>query len=164
MHDARRSKHIAVDYLASAGLSLVSPAKLLTAAEKKMGAINLEQLTSLPLVLPTRKHGLRRALEAACKDIGVALHVEYEMDTLSLMKELVLAGHAHTVLAIPAIQGELKRGEVVARQLRQPTVELATAFNRPYTQAMRVVQAEIGRVMKRTVQSSPIPMDIRFTA
>ncbi|ODU66966.1 MAG: LysR family transcriptional regulator [Lautropia sp. SCN 66-9] len=167
LHDARRSKHIVVDYLASAGLHLVSPPDQVKRNRKNRTSIDLEELASLPLVLPTRRHGLRRTLEAACKEIGVSLNVEYEMDTLSLMKEQVVAGHAHTVLAIPAIVGELKRGAVVARKVRNPAVDtrlmLATAVNRPYTQAIRAVQAEIGEVMRQAVHASTLPLDIRFT-
>jgi LysR family nitrogen assimilation transcriptional regulator len=166
LHDARRSKHIAVDYLGRAGLHLVSPAKQGIPVERKDGTIDLEQLAGLPLVLPTATHGLRRTLETACKEAGFALQVEYEMDTLSLMKEVVIAGRAHTILAIPAVVGELARGQVVTRKLRQPEVAtrlmLATAFKRPYTQAIKAVQEEISSAMKTAVRSSPLEMDITF--
>jgi LysR family nitrogen assimilation transcriptional regulator len=164
LHDARRSKHIAVDYLGRAALHLVSPAKQGPPANRNDDAIDLEQLAALPLVLPTSTHGLRRTLETACKEAGFTLHVEYEMDTLSLMKEMVIAGRAHTILAIPAVVNELARGQVVARKLRQPEVEtrlmLATAFKRPYTPAIKAVQEEIGNVMRKAVSASPVELAI----
>src|SRR5690606_723118 len=93
---------------------------------------------------------------------------DYEMDTLKLMKDLVLTGAVHTVLAVPAVRNELERGTLLARRLRRPFAEtrvmVATAFNRAYTQAMRAVQAEIGLAIAAAVAESPVPMDIRLAS
>ncbi len=166
VHDARRSKHIDVDYVASAGLHLVSPPGLIEPQSRMADTVDMKDLRSLPLALPTLKHGLRRTLETAAADVGVALDVRYEMDTLSLLKDLVLAGHAHTVLAIPAVGAEVAQGRVVARKLRNPVVEtrlmLAIALNRPYTPAMRAVHSEIGQTLREAVAESDLPLDMRF--
>jgi LysR family nitrogen assimilation transcriptional regulator len=168
LHDAQRSKHIAVDFLASAALHLVSASASVTAAERRQRNIDVAQLATVPLVLPTRRHGLRRTLEAAAADAGVALRIGYEIDDLRLMKELVLAGAAHTVLAIPAVQKELGEGTMLARRLRGPAVEtrvmVATANNRAYTQAMRVVQAEITLAAAAAVAESPLPMHMQLAS
>lgn len=166
LHDAQRSKHVAVDFLASAALHLISAPEVLKPGERLQRAVDVKQLAGLPLVLPTRRHGLRRTLEAAAAEAGITLRVEYEIDALKLMKDLVQAGVAHTVLAIPAVQGELTRGTIVARRLRRPSVEtrvmVATAFNRAYTQAMRVVQGEIGLAVAAAVEQSPVALDIQL--
>lgn len=165
LHDARRSQHIAVDFLAGLSLYLVSSPRLLAAAERKAKVVDLKRIAGLPLVLPTRNHGLRRTLELACGAAGAELDVRYEMDTLALMTELVVAGLAHTVLAIPAVAGELQQGKLVARKLRKPEIEtrlmLATALNRPRTHAIRAVDAEIKALLRRVVRESPIPLDVR---
>ena len=146
LHDARRSQHVAVEHLADAKLSLVSSPSLLNAIEAKRSSLALRHLDGLPLVLPTQNHGLRRTLELAASRADISLNVQYEVDTLALMKEIVLAGCAHTVLALPAVQSEIKAGQLIARRISQPDVEtrlvLAKAANRPLTRAVRVIEQE----------------------
>ncbi|GAA5233161.1 LysR family transcriptional regulator [Verticiella sediminum] len=168
LHDAQRSKHIAVDFLASAGLHLVSAPSAPAPGKRRQHHIDMAQLDGIALVLPTRRHGLRRTLESAAAQARIRLRVDYEMDTLELMKDLVLTGVAHTVLALPAIHRELRHGTLTARRLRRPAVEtrvmVATAFNRAYTQAMRVVQAEITLAIAAAVEESPVALDIRLAS
>ena len=163
LHDAQRSKHIAVDFLASAQLHVVS-APVSMQSGRRQRNLDVAQLEGMPLVLPTRRHGLRRTLESAATEAGIRLRVDYEMDTLQLMKDLVRSGGVHTVLALPAIRDDLVRGTLVARRLRRPSVAtrvmVATAFNRAYTQAMRVVQAEIAQAIAAAVKASPVPLGI----
>ncbi len=146
LHDARRSQHVAVEHLADAKLSLVSSPRLLNPVEAKRSSLTLRHLVGLPLVLPTQNHGLRRTLDLAASHAGISLNVLYEVDTLDLMKAIALAGHAHTVLALPAVQSEIKVGQLIARQISQPNVEtrlvLAKAANRPLTRAVRVIEQE----------------------
>ncbi|MDB5771833.1 MAG: bacterial regulatory helix-turn-helix, lysR family protein [Burkholderia sp.] len=153
LHDARRSQHLAVEHLADAKLSLVSSPKLLNAVETKRRSLALRRLEGLPLALPTKNHGLRRTLELAASQAGFALDVKYEVDTLALMKEIVLAGFAHTVLALPAVQSEIESGKLIARRISQPDVEtrlvLAKASNRPLTRAVRIIEQETRNVFHR---------------
>lgn len=146
LHDARRSQHVAVEHLADAKLSLVSSPSLLNPVDAKRSSLALRHLDGLPLVLPTQNHGLRRTLELAASHAGISLNVQYEVDTLELMKAIVLAGCAHTVLALPAVQSEIKAGQLIARRINQPDVEtrlvLAKAANRPLTRAVRVIEQE----------------------
>lgn len=146
LHDARRSQHLTVDYLADAKLSLVSSPAMLSPTETSQRSLALRHLEGMPLVLPTHNHGLRRTLELAARDAGIFLNVQYEVDTLELMKEIVLAGCAHTVLALPAVQREIKAGQLIARRISHPEVKtrlmLAKAANRPLTRAVRVIEQE----------------------
>ena len=100
----------------------------------------------------------------ACAATGAHFNVRYEMASLTMMKELVMAGKAHTVLALPAVSQEIEHGLVVARKLVSPTVEarlmLATALSRPITLAMHVVAAELKAVMKSTVSENRRKFDI----
>ena len=164
LHDARRSRQIIVDFLANAGLYLISPVALSKDAPYRDHA-ELSELARLPLVLPTRKHGLRRTLETACAEHGITMNIVYEMDALALMKELIVAGEAHTVFAIPAVQHELAAGLVTARVLRprlETRVVVATAYKRSQTRAMQAVQASISEVLKLAVDQATMPMDVQY--
>src|SRR5690606_24005080 len=107
LHDALRSQHIAVTPLASASLFLLSHPQLLAAAGLEgRTSISLTELRGLPMAVPSRSHGLRRTLDQGLSKSKSTLDVQYELDTLTLMKEVVLAGIAHTVLAMPAVAAE----------------------------------------------------------
>lgn len=158
LHDARRSQHLVVDPLAELRLALVSPRQALSPSVRRLTEIDVKQLQGLPLVLPTKNHGLRRTVEYAASQAGVTLDVVFEVDALDLMTDIVVRGMAHTVLAAPAFQAELTAGTVVARTLVNPGVStklmLATASSRPLTQAVKVVHATL-RDLVREMASSP---------
>ncbi len=166
LHDARRSQHIAVDFLASARLFLVShPGQAQKAGIMRRQSLSVRSLAGLPLALPSRTHGLRRTLEAAATKLQIALDIEYELDTLTLLKDVALAGIAHTVLALPAVLAEVKSGALKATALTGPQVEtrlmVATSLNRPLTQAGRAVLDEIRPVLIDSIKLASIPLYIQ---
>ena len=167
LHDARRSQHIAVDFLATARLFLVSSPALAQASGMSDDAstpIALQALASLPLALPSRSHGLRRTIEAVAGKAKTALNVTYELDALTLMKAVALDGIAHTVLAMPAVAAEVQAGKLIARPMIAPDLEtrlmVATSLNRPLTQAARAVLAELKPVLIAETLASPIDMHV----
>ncbi|MFL9901294.1 LysR family transcriptional regulator [Paraburkholderia fungorum] len=145
LHDARRSSTVSVDPLADAGLFLVTPTVPTEFDVPKQSVF--AGVAQIPLVLPTRNHGLRRTLEYAASKEGLTLDVQYEVDTLELLKEIVVAGLACTVLAKPAVLGELAAATLDARPLSRPRLHtrlvLATAVQRPITHGIRLVEREI---------------------
>lgn len=168
LHDARRSQHVTVEYLADARLSLVSSPGMLHPTETRQRSLALRHLDGMPLVLPTQNHGLRRTLELAARHAGISLNVQYEVDTLELMKEIVLAGCAHTVLALPAVQSEIKAGQLIARRISQPYVEtrlvLAKSANRPLTRAVRVIEQETKIAFHRIRRNAPSDLGLTIAS
>jgi len=167
LHDARRSQHIAVDFLATARLFLVSTPALARASgmsEDASTPMAVQALAGLPLALPSRAHGLRRTIEAATAKAKTPLNVTYELDALMLMKAVALDGIAHTVLAMPAVAAEVQAGRLIARRLVAPDLEtrlmVATSLNRPLTQAARAVLAELKPVLIAETLASPIDMHV----
>ncbi len=166
LHDARRSQHIAVSPLAELDLALVSPPQSLSPAARAMPEIGFRQLRDLPLALPTRNHGLRRTLEHAATQADVSLHVAFEMDALELMKDIVVEGLAHTVLALPAVIDEVSSGKLIARRIVDPGLStrlmVATASSRPLTQAVKIVQATLHEVLAGMALSEPYRDTLRM--
>jgi len=144
VHDTRRAQHLLMEHIGDLQLSLISPAAVVRPGKPKP-LIKLQELQGLPLVLPTTHHGLRRTMEHAASKAGITLTVEYEMDALEVMLDLVKEGHAHTVLAAPVVADWVSLGYVVTRQITEPTIAtglvLAKAANRPATRATRVIEA-----------------------
>lgn len=168
LHDARRSQHIAVDPLAELDLALVSPPQNLSPAARAMTSIGFDQLRDLPLVLPTRNHGLRRTLEHAATQADMPLNIAFEMDALELMKDIVAAGMAHTVLGLPAVAREVAAGTLVIRRITHPGLStrlmLATAASRPTTQALKIVQGMLRDVLGEMTAAEPYCGGMRMVA
>lgn len=168
LHDARRSQHIAVDPLAELDLALVSPPQNLSPAARAMTSIPFDQLRDLPLVLPTRNHGLRRTLEQAATQADMPLNIAFEMDALELMKDIVVAGMAHTVLGLPAVAREVASGQLVIRRITKPGLStrlmLATAASRPTTHAVKIVQGILQEVLKTMTAAQPYRGAMRMVA
>jgi LysR family nitrogen assimilation transcriptional regulator len=165
LHDARRSQHIAVDPLATARLFLVShPDLAKQAGLHRKQTLAVRALADLPLALPSRSHGLRRTIDNAVARHKLELDVQYELDTLTLMKEIALSGIAHTVLAMPAVAAEVASGRLLVTGLSSPVLEtrlmIATSLNRPLTRAGRAVLDQIRPVLDGTLKSSDIPLHI----
>jgi LysR family nitrogen assimilation transcriptional regulator len=144
LHDARRAQHLAMEPIGELQLSLVSPASSVSKGASKR-SIKFEEMRGLPLVLPTKHHGLRRTLEVAASKAGIELDVVYEMDALELMLDLVRDGQVHTVLAAPVVDDLVTQGYAVTRRITEPPIAtrlmMAKASNRPSTRATRVIEA-----------------------
>jgi LysR family transcriptional regulator, nitrogen assimilation regulatory protein len=149
LHDARRSSTVAVDPLAAAELFFIKPG--IETAFDIPAHPTLAAISAVPLVLPTGNHGLRRTLEYAASEGGVALNVAFEVDTLELLKQIVASGLACTVLAKPAVLDELAAGTLVAQRFATPVLVtklmLATAARRPITRGIRLVETEIKSIV-----------------
>jgi LysR family nitrogen assimilation transcriptional regulator len=167
LHDARRSQHISVDALATARLFLVSHPSL----AKKLGAqrkagLPVHGLQGLPLALPSSSHGLRRTIDHATTKLKIDLDIQYELDTLTLMKAIALAGIAHTILALPAVADEVHSGALTATPLDSPAMEtrlmIATSLNRPLTRAGRAVLEQIRPVLHQAVNSAIMPLHMQL--
>ena len=59
--------------------------------------ISLAELSGLPLILPSRGHGLRTSLDHSFDAIRVTPHVVMEIDSLSVIMEAVSAGLGYTI-------------------------------------------------------------------
>lgn len=113
--------------------------------------ISLAEVAQLPLILPSRPHGLRRQLDTIALRNGIQLTVRVEADGLVPIVQLVAAGIGYTVLPIPSIQQELDAGLLIAALIVDPPVErslvLATAMkrsNRTGIEALiRIIKAQI---------------------
>lgn len=166
LHDAKRSRQISFDPLAEAELFLVSAPGSLSKTERNASAVALPKLRGYKLALPTRNHGLRRTLEFAASDAGVPLQVEYQIDTLPLMKNLVLNGLAHTVLALPAVASDVRASRLIARRIVDPTVSttlgVATATNRPLTRATQLILAVIRQELERAIRGGQMNLCVRL--
>lgn len=130
--------------------------------------ISLEELSALPLILPSRVHKLREMLEDAAKDSGVALNVNVELDGLPHIKALVARGTGFSVLALSAVLEEWRGKAVAARLVTRPhlsrTVHLCRAKGTPLTDAAAAVRDTLVRLARGLVAGGAWPGDDLSTA
>ncbi len=113
--------------------------------------IRLADLEGVPLVLPSRLHGLRTSLETAFKQANVVPKVVVEIDGLALLMDTVLAGLAASIQPGAAIANAAELGLVRAQILdegverRNFLASLSDDELSPAGLAARVVMADVAR-------------------
>ena len=76
--------------------------------------VPLKQIESLPLVLTSSWHHIRRDLERAFHEHDLRVQVLAEVDSVSIVKELVLQGYAYAMLPRWTLFNELQRRQLTA--------------------------------------------------
>lgn len=117
-----------------------------------------EMLGELGLVLPSRPHGLRVAVEEGAAKRGIKLNVVVQADSLLVMKELVESGAGYAVLPTPAFAREAEAGRLRFAPIQNPTPtrQLVLAMNPgcPWPRAAARVDALIREELAALVRSS----------
>lgn len=107
-------------------------------------AVSLDDLSGLPMVLPSAQHGLRAMLDRALKQRQIVLNPAIEIDSYSNIKSLVTAGYGFSVLPFHAVAHEVDAGTLVVRHFHPPRLwrraHLVNVANRPMTRATEVVR------------------------
>lgn len=84
--------------------------------------ISLREVTRLKLVLPTRQHGLRAALEGFADAAGLQLECALEIDSLPAIAQVVEQGELATLLPRIALRSRLAEGRLRAHEVMRPTL------------------------------------------
>ncbi len=107
--------------------------------------LSFERLRNLDIVIPSRRHGLRRILDDAAAEAGFNLAPRLEIDTLSAICEVVATTDLVTVLPGIALHPALAAGRIRARRLQNPAVTRSVAW---VTNPRRVVSAAMSAVVE----------------
>jgi len=73
--------------------------------------ITLAEAATLPLILPTSKHGLRQRIESELESRNLSSHIIAEIDSLSLLMSCVYTGMGATIKPMSALLLEGERGK-----------------------------------------------------
>jgi LysR family transcriptional regulator, nitrogen assimilation regulatory protein len=85
-------------------------------------AVAVATLTSVPMILPSPQHGLRKLVDGVVERHGIALNVRMEADSLQTQLELVRTGLGWTILPSSAFAADLALGYVSAAPLKDPEI------------------------------------------
>lgn len=82
--------------------------------------LGLKDLVGLPLIAPSRRHGLRTGVEAEATKRGLKLNIRLEVDAGHQLIRQIERGVGMAVLARSAVMPELKDGKLVALAIVDP--------------------------------------------
>lgn len=156
---------IAVTYggLTAAGVRqtplLIEGMCLVAAAEAGLSphrAVPFADVAARRLVLPGPAHGLRKLVEAAARDQGLALNVAVEADDLEVLKDLAQRRLGATVLPLAAVRAAVDRQLLSAAPIIDPQITrklvVVEPLGRPVSSAVthfsQALRAEVAQMVE----------------
>lgn len=147
LYDAPRISTLLSDPLLTDELMLLGPAS--DPANAGRGQVQAARLAELPLILPSRPHGLRVLVDEFLARIGVTPNVQVEIDAMPSTLSLVESGIGYTVLSYSCVHHLVSAGRIRTWSLVNPamtrTLVVATSTQRPVTKAARALAGFVRR-------------------
>jgi len=116
---------------------------------------SFSDVCKLPLVLPSRPHGLREIIERHARSAGTATNVVMEVDSLAQILKLVDRASAYTILSHAACFDAVHDGRVILVPIEKPalkrTAYLARRGDRPASSASLQVESVIGTILEEAI-------------
>lgn len=116
------------------------------------GPVRAGRLACLPLILPSRPHGIRVLVDEALARIGRQPNVEMEVDAMHSMLQLVEGGMGYAVLSYSCVAAPIAQGRMRIWRIVEPTITrsllVATSTQRPSTRPVRA----LGTLLRRQIQ------------
>lgn len=139
---------------------------LVTAADNWKGEIGSDgralepigaaALAQLPLVLPSSRHGFRKAVERFARANGIVLNVAMEMDSLPQIIGMVDRASAYTILPHAAVVDQVARGDLALVTIADPPIRrtgyVVRRRARPVTRASIAVEAVIKTIIRDMIE------------
>jgi LysR family transcriptional regulator, nitrogen assimilation regulatory protein len=123
--------------------------------------VPLASAVARPMVMPAPGHALRVLIDSAVAQARVDLTITVQTNSMSLQKQLVLAGHGWTILPGAGIAGDAAAGLFSAAPLAEPVVYRSIAIGTPrvgpITPAARIVAGELVRQVRAAAGGSRWP-------
>ena len=119
--------------------------------------VDLKALKGVPLVLPSRGHGLRELIEDQMRGLGFAPEVAIEIDSYTNIKSLVAEGFGPSILPTYAVRDEIRAGTIHISHIADPGLwrraHLIQPTNRPITRAQSAVTEVLQDVVAKLMVS-----------
>ena len=153
LYNAAPSPQLDLIPLCEEPLYLMSPRA--NGIARKATAVQLADVAKYPLIIPSRPHTMRMAVEHALAAVGCKIQVALEIESISAIIELVGQGYGHAVLPMTAVHSSTWSESLVARPVANPRLSsslwIATASQRPRAAILRKAVQLIGDVVRREI-------------
>lgn len=108
------------------------------------GPVPVARLAEIPLVLPSRPHGIRVLVDEAMAKLGLSANVQLEIDAMHTMLRVAENGFGFTILSASSVLDLLRTKRVRIWRMVDPTITrslvIATATQRPSTKPVRALK------------------------
>jgi LysR family nitrogen assimilation transcriptional regulator len=91
-------------------------------------SVRVRQLGGLKLILPDRRHWIRRLVDSAAFRRGIVLDQVQQVDGVPLTKEMVRNGLGHTILPFVAVRDEVARGTLAFHPIEHDQLQTVHAI------------------------------------
>ncbi|WP_353146257.1 LysR substrate-binding domain-containing protein [Pollutimonas bauzanensis] len=113
--------------------------------------VALKSIDSLPMVLPTTAHSLRRRIEEYLSKESVSLNVIAEVNAIPELIELAVAGVGSTILSFAAINEPMTSGRLLALQIKSPKMTRSIYLGRSATLPMSIAAIKVQDLLHKTI-------------
>jgi LysR family transcriptional regulator, nitrogen assimilation regulatory protein len=141
LYNAPRISTLAADPLVTDELFLLGPERDPAGVDGE--CVTGMRLAELPLILPSRPHGLRVLVDDFLARVGVAPNVQVEIDAMASTLSLVERGLGYTILSYSCVHPLIEAGRIRKWSITEPamtrTLVVATSTQRPVTKAARAL-------------------------
>lgn len=117
--------------------------------------VDAAMLQSLPLVLTSPSHGLRKLIERFARANGVQLNVVTEIDSLQHIVEMVSRASAYTILSHAAVINQVAAGTVALVPIADPIrrgAYLVRKRSRPITRASVAIESAMMVILREMIE------------
>jgi LysR family nitrogen assimilation transcriptional regulator len=137
-------------------LFLIAPVNPSTALPCR--SLELEWFARLPMILPTRSHGLRRLIDGILARAGIVPRIEMELDAMPSTLLLVEEGEGYTILPYASVHKLVEAGRVQVRPF-DPSISrmllLATSNQRPLSSTIRALMRTVRNEVRDVISTYP---------
>ncbi len=157
------SFHMRVEELLTEDLTVIGPPESSLQPDTPM---SVTAFARLPLVLPSRPHGLRMVVESAAHRAKAKLEVRFEADSFRVLVDLVQQGLGYTALPLSAISREVEQRRLKYAPLIQPKVTRSMILGIPDSITSRATLSVIALArdeIARLVRSGVWQARLQFT-
>ncbi|MGP1615645.1 MAG: LysR family transcriptional regulator [Pollutimonas bauzanensis] len=120
------------------------------------GPVRAERLGGIPLILPSRPHGIRVLVDEALAGIGAAPKVAMEIDAMHSMLRLVENGLGYAVLSYACVASQIAQERMRIWRVTDPVITrslvIAASTQRPSTKPVRALGMMLRRQLLRLVE------------
>jgi LysR family nitrogen assimilation transcriptional regulator len=159
--DRKSDATLEITELATERLFLICHAQQAETLPKQLG---LKDLACLPLIAPSRRHGLRTSVEAIAAQRGFELNIRLEVDAGHQLIQQIERGVGAAVLARSAVRTELVDGRLIALPIVDPVFErtVCLAFRKEKIDSylLKRVQSEMLTVVRHLIASQAWPAEL----
>ncbi|MEA1832085.1 LysR substrate-binding domain-containing protein [Methylobacterium durans] len=148
LYDPRVTRALRTEPLTQETLYLIGPPDAGLAHEHP---VPFAEVVRAPLLLPSRRHGLRNVLDQFAHEAGAVLDVVVETDSYTALKDLVRHGYGRTILPLAPIRADVAAGRLTAAPITDPAptrrVVLCYPSDRPVSRAAQFAGARLRAIL-----------------